>query len=167
MPGLVDVGRGAVKHAVNLGVDGDWLPLGASLSPTGSACRVRGERRQRRGPRGAVALSGADDLVYLSIGTGLAAGSSSTAGFGAAARRRRRDRPRAGRPGGALCRCGQRGCLETIASGSAARRGLAVAGQATGARRSSRPRPPATRRAVAVRDRFAAGVAERGPGARA
>src|SRR5262245_35475481 len=27
VPGLVDVGRGAVKHAVNLDVDGDWLPL--------------------------------------------------------------------------------------------------------------------------------------------
>ena len=27
IPGLVDLERGAVKHAVNLGVDGDWLPL--------------------------------------------------------------------------------------------------------------------------------------------
>ena len=31
IPGLVDVERGAVKHAVNLGVDGDWVPLRAEL----------------------------------------------------------------------------------------------------------------------------------------
>ena len=31
IPGLVDVEHGTVKHAVNLGVDGDWVPLRAEL----------------------------------------------------------------------------------------------------------------------------------------
>jgi predicted NBD/HSP70 family sugar kinase len=31
IPGLVDVGSGAVKHAVNLGIDGEWLTLGSQL----------------------------------------------------------------------------------------------------------------------------------------
>ena len=35
IPGLVDVERGAVKHAVNLGVDGEWVPLRAELESRG------------------------------------------------------------------------------------------------------------------------------------
>ncbi|HET6939717.1 MAG TPA: ROK family protein, partial [Nocardioides sp.] len=31
IPGLVDVERGTVKHAVNLAVHGDWVPLRAEL----------------------------------------------------------------------------------------------------------------------------------------
>ena len=119
MPGLVDVERGAVKHAVNLGVDGDWLPLGDLLAD-GSGVPVVVENDVNAATLGAAALSGADDLVYLSIGTGLAAG------LVLDGRLRRGEHGAAGEighvpvdPTGVLCQCGQRGCLETIASGSA------------------------------------------------
>lgn len=158
MPGLVDVERGAVKHAVNLGVDGDWLPLGDLLGGRlGTPVVV--ENDVNVASLGAVAMSGEDDLVYLSIGTGLAAG------LVLGGRLRRGDHGAAGEighvpvdPVGALCQCGQRGCLETIASGSA----LAAAWPADDV-------PPAQAlfaaalagdpAAVAARDRFAAGVA--------
>ncbi len=158
MPGLVDVERGAVKHAVNLGVNGDWLPLGELLGERlGSPVVV--ENDVNVASLGAVAMSGEDDLVYLSIGTGLAAG------LVLEGRLRRGDHGAAGEighvpvdPAGALCQCGQRGCLETIASGSA----LAAAWP-------SEDVPPAQAlfaaaqagdpAAVAARDRFAAGVA--------
>ncbi len=73
VPGLVDTKRGAVKHAVNLGVDGDWLPLGDLLGDR-LGVPVVVENDVNAATLGAVALSGEDDLVYLSIGTGLAAG---------------------------------------------------------------------------------------------
>ena len=158
-PGLVDVGRGAVKHAVNLGVDGDWLPLGRLLADR-LGVPVVVENDVNAATLGAVALSGDDDLVYLSIGTGLAAG------LVLDGRLRRGEHGAAGEighvpvdPAGEVCHCGQRGCLETIASGSA----LAAAW----------PRatiPPAQAlfaaaaagdvKAIEVRDRFAAGVAD-------
>ena len=88
--------------------------------PTGSACPVVVENDVNAATLGAVALSGADDLVYLSIGTGLAAG------LVLDGRLRRGEHGAAGEighvpvdPQGVLCQCGQRGCLETIASGSA------------------------------------------------
>ena len=72
-PGLVDRDRGAVSHAVNLGLGDDWLPLAERLAErTGAAVMV--ENDVRAATWGAHILSGADDLGYLSIGTGLAAG---------------------------------------------------------------------------------------------
>jgi predicted NBD/HSP70 family sugar kinase len=158
IPGLVDHERGAVKHAVNLRLDGDWLPLGDLLRERLGAPVVV-ENDVNAATLGAVAMSVADDLVYLSIGTGLAAG------LVLEGRLRRGDHGAAGEighvpvdPAGALCQCGQRGCLETVASGSA----LAAAWPSDDV-------PPAQALfaaaaagavdAVAVRDRFAAGVA--------
>ena len=87
-PGLVDRDRGAVSHAVNLGLGGDWLPLADRLADrTGAAVVV--ENDVRAATWGAHVVSGADDLGYLSIGTGLAAGLCSTAGCGAAPTARR------------------------------------------------------------------------------
>ena len=64
---------GAVSHAVNLGLGGDWFPLAERLAErTGAAVVV--ENDVRAATWGAHVLSGADDLGYLSIGTGLAAG---------------------------------------------------------------------------------------------
>jgi glucokinase len=158
MPGLVDAEKGAVKHAVNLGVDGDWLPLGDLLGDR-LGVPVAVENDVNAATLGAVAMSGEDDLVYLSIGTGLAAG------LVLEGRLRRGEHGAAGEighvpvdPAGALCQCGQRGCLETVASGSA----LAAAwpsgdvppAQALFA--AARSGEPA---AVEARDRFAAGVA--------
>ena len=158
MPGLVDVERGAVKHAVNLGVNGDWLPLGELLGERlGSPVVV--ENDVNVASLGAVAMSGEDDLVYLSIGTGLAAG------LVLEGRLRRGDHGAAGEighvpvdPAGALCQCGQRGCLETIASGSA----LAAAwpsGDVPPAQALFAAADAGDPAAVAARDRFASGVA--------
>lgn len=159
VPGLVDRGEGTVKHAVNLGVDGDWLPVGKRLAEL-VGVPVLVENDVNAATLGAVALSGADDLVYLSIGTGLAAG------LVLDGRLRRGDHGAAGEighvpvdPQGRLCSCGQRGCLETVASGSA----LAVAwpgGDQPPAQALFAAAAAGDRVAVAVRDRFADGVAE-------
>lgn len=159
IPGLVDPERGAVKHAVNLGVDGQWVPLRAELEQRlGLAVAV--ENDVNVATLGAVALSGIRDLVYLSIGTGLAAGLVLDGTL------RRGASGAAGEighvpidPQGAWCQCGQRGCLETVASG----RALAEAWP-------SGTTPPAQAlfaaaaegdvKALAVRERFAAGVAD-------
>lgn len=158
VPGLVDVHAGALTHAVNLGIDGDWFPL-RRLVEDRIGLPVVIENDVNAAALGAAALSGAGDLVHLSIGTGLAAG------LVLEGRLRRGAHGAAGEighvpvdPDGLLCSCGQRGCLETVASGSA----LASAWP-------SEIGPPAqalfaaaaagNARAIAVRDRFAAGVA--------
>ena len=118
-PGLVDRDRGAVSHAVNLGLGDDWLPLAERLAErTGAAVMV--ENDVRAATWGAHILSGADDLGYLSIGTGLAAG------FVLGGVLRRGAAGASGEighvpvdPDGALCSCGQRGCLELTAAASA------------------------------------------------
>lgn len=158
MPGLVDTERGAVKHAVNLGVDGDWLLLGDLLADR-LGVPVVVENDVNAATLGAVALSGENDLVYLSIGTGLAAG------LVLEGRLRRGDHGAAGEighvpvdPSGVLCQCGQRGCLETIASGSA----IAAAwpsGDVPPAQALFAAAQSGDPGAIAARDRFAAGVA--------
>jgi len=160
IPGIVDRERGAVSHAVNLGLGGDWFPLADRLAGrTGATVIV--ENDLNAATWGAHVLSGADDLGYLALGTGLAAG------LVLSGRLRRGAHGAAGEighvpvdPAGGLCSCGQRGCLELLASGSA----LAAAWPATG------DVPPAAAlfaaaadgipQAVAARDRFAAGVAD-------
>jgi predicted NBD/HSP70 family sugar kinase len=159
VPGLVDTREGAVKHAVNLGVDGDWLPVGRLLAEL-VGVPVLVENDVNAATLGAVALSGADDLVYLSIGTGLAAG------LVLDGRLRRGDHGAAGEighvpvdPAGSRCSCGQRGCLETVASGSA----LATAwpsGDQPAAQALFTAAAAGDSEAVAVRNRFADGVAE-------
>lgn len=158
VPGLVDVEHGAVKHAVNLGLDGDFVPLGDLL---GERLGVRAviENDVNAASLGATALSGDQDLIYLSIGTGLAAG------LVLDGRLRRGVHGAAGEighvpvdPRGALCSCGQRGCLETIASGSA----LAAAwpsGDVPPAQALFAAAQAGEEKAIQVRDEFAAGVA--------
>jgi predicted NBD/HSP70 family sugar kinase len=119
MPGLVDPVAGTVRHAVNLDVE--HLDLAAELgSALGVAVAV--ENDVKAAALGAHHLSGlgtAGTLAYLNLGTGLAAavvhagevvrGVDGVAGeighlpFG----------------GEVVCACGQTGCLETLASGSA------------------------------------------------
>jgi predicted NBD/HSP70 family sugar kinase len=159
IPGLVDVERGAVKHAVNLGVNGDWLPLRDLLGQR-LGVPVVVENDVNAATLGAVAMSGEDDLVYLSIGTGLAAG------LVLEGRLRRGDHGAAGEighvpvdPGGALCQCGQRGCLETIASGSALAAAWPTDDDVPPARALFAAADAGDPAAIAVRDRFAAGIA--------
>ncbi|HEU4850015.1 MAG TPA: ROK family protein [Terrimesophilobacter sp.] len=133
VPGRVDAAAGRVAHAVNLGVDG--LDLGAELSARlGSPVRIENDVNaaalgayQLLEAEGWPAGTGTDwpaghehSMAYLNLGTGLAAG------IVVAGRLWRGSRGTAGEighipvdPAGPLCPCGQRGCLELMASGSA------------------------------------------------
>jgi predicted NBD/HSP70 family sugar kinase len=160
VPGLVEVGSGHVSHAVNLGVGGA-LALGPELSRR-LGVPVVVENDVKAAALGAAQLLGLEDadLAFLSIGTGLAAG------LVTGGQVRRGARGAAGEighvsidPEGPVCRCGQRGCLETFASGTA----IAAAWPALNGE------PPAASlfaaaaagdaRAVRVRDTFADHVA--------
>ncbi len=158
VPGLVDVDLGAVKHAVNLGVDGEWLRLRDLLSQRLDLAVVV-ENDVNAAALGAGALDDAEDIAYISIGTGLAAG------LVLGGRLRRGAHGAAGEvghvpvdPRGVACQCGQRGCLETVASGSA----LATAWPTPDAPAAAALFTAAARgdaAAIVVRDRLCAGVA--------
>jgi predicted NBD/HSP70 family sugar kinase len=168
IPGIVDRAAGAVKHAVNLGLGGDWFPLAERLGdravdlgrPGAGPARVTVENDLNAATWGAHVLSGADDLAYVSLGTGLAAG------FVLDGVLRRGAHGAAGEighvpvdPAGELCSCGQKGCLELVASGSAVAAAWPSpdlpAAQALFAAASA-----GDLAAVAVRDRFVHGVAD-------
>ena len=158
VPGLVDVDLGAVKHAVNLGVDGEWLRLRDLLSQRLDLAVVV-ENDVNAAALGARALDDAEYIAYISIGTGLAAG------LVLGGRLRRGAHGAAGEvghvpvdPRGVACQCGQRGCLETVASGSA----LATAWPTPDAPAAAALFTAAARgdaAAIVVRDRLCAGVA--------
>jgi predicted NBD/HSP70 family sugar kinase len=123
VPGAVDPASGRVAHAVNLGLDG--LALGDELAGR-LGVRVRLENDVNVAALGAFHLLGHGperSMAYLNLGTGLAAG------LVLGGRLWRGSRGTAGEighipvdPAGALCSCGQRGCLELLASGSAVAR---------------------------------------------
>jgi predicted NBD/HSP70 family sugar kinase len=125
VPGRVDTAAGWVAHAVNLGVDG--LDIGGELSQR-LGVTVRVENDVNAAALGAYHRLEADgwsaahdhSMAYLNLGTGLAAG------IVIGGRLWRGSRGTAGEighipvdPGGPVCPCGQRGCLELMASGSA------------------------------------------------
>jgi glucokinase len=124
VPGRVDPETGRVTIAVNLG----WTDLAlrdALEARLGRPCVIENDARaaalglHRRGVAG-----GADDIAYLAVGTGIAAGVI------LGGRLHRGARGLAGEighaiadDGGPACTCGQRGCLEALVSGpSIARR---------------------------------------------
>lgn len=118
VPGVVDATHGIVRHAVNLGVD--ELALGPELEARLHA-PVSVENDVNAAALGAYHYaSRVGSMAYLNLGTGVAAGYvvDGTLWRGA--------RGTAGEIGhlpivlgGELCPCGQRGCLETVASGGA------------------------------------------------
>lgn len=119
VPGAVEPGSGRVLHALNLGLDD--LDLGGQLAER-TGRRVRIENDVNAAALGAHhGLGGsASSMAYLNLGTGLAAGLVLDGSLW------RGSRGVAGEighipidPSGPLCSCGQRGCLETLASGSA------------------------------------------------
>lgn len=160
IPGIVDRDRGAVSHAVNLGLGGEWFPLAGRLADrTGATVVV--ENDLNAATWGAHVLSGADDLAYLALGTGLAAG------FVLSGTLRRGIHGAAGEighvpvdPVGPLCSCGQRGCLELRASGSALTASWPTQGDVPPAEALFAAAAAGNTEAVAARDRFAAGVAD-------
>jgi glucokinase len=159
-PGLVDRDRGAVSHAVNVGIGGDWFPLGERLAERTAAVVVV-ENDVRAATWGAHVLSGADDLGYISLGTGLAAG------FVLDGVLRRGASGASGEighvpvdPHGARCSCGQRGCLELAAAASAVTAAWPASGESSPSVALFAAAAAGDPEAVAARDRYAAGVAD-------
>jgi glucokinase len=127
IPGAVDSETGRVAHAVNLGLEG--IALGDELTES-LGVLVRVENDVNAAALGAYQLlaaplgaPGAHSMAYLNLGTGLAAG------LVLGGELWRGSRGTAGEighipvdPNGPLCPCGQRGCLEMMASGSAVSR---------------------------------------------
>jgi len=162
IPGAVDNATGRVEHAVNLGLEG--LDLGPRLSDElGVAVRV--ENDVKAAALGAHHLLGVADgitahsMAYLNLGTGLAAGivldgELLRGGHGVAGE--------IGHipvdPAGVVCGCGQRGCLETLASGSAIAR-MWPTDHPLPARELFDAAEAGDEHAIEVRDRFFRGAA--------
>jgi len=159
VPGLVDPVAGVVSHAVNLGIV-EPLALADLLGAELGVPVVVGNDLNVAALGAARLLGLGGDLALLALGTGLAAG------LVLDGRLRRGATGAAGevghvtyRPDGPICSCGQRGCLELYASGSA----LDAAWES----RSGRPVPAEVFEAaadgdptaVALRDAFADAVA--------
>ncbi|UOE42523.1 ROK family protein [Agromyces larvae] len=162
IPGAVDSVTGRVAHAVNLGLEG--LDLGPRLSDR-LGVEVRIENDVKAAALGAHHLLGvADGLVtrsmaYLNLGTGLAAGIVLDGEL------LRGSRGVAGEighipvdPAGEVCGCGQRGCLEMTASGSAIAR-MWPTEHPLPARDLFDRAAAGDARAIAVRERFLTGAA--------
>lgn len=164
LPGVVDPRRGTVENAVNLGITARE-PFAAVLSGMLGGVPVQLENDLNAAVLGAAHVldvvegQAVDDLAFLALGTGLAAGLLL---HGDLRRGARRAAGEIGHliymPGGLPCPCGQHGCLEQYAAGSA----LDAAWPSTG----GRPAPvelfeaaaAGDERAVAVRDRFVRAV---------
>jgi len=121
IPGVVDPVTGRVSHAVNLGFAD--VAFGDALSRlVGVPVAVENDvNAAALGTWHALGLRGS--MAYLNLGTGLAAG---IVVDGVLSRGSRGAVGEIGHvpvdPAGVLCTCGQRGCLETVASGTAAAR---------------------------------------------
>lgn len=120
IPGTVDTATGRVTHAVNLGVDS--LDLGVTVAArVGHTVHVENDvNAAALGAFHLLAPAGVHSMAYLNLGTGVAAGLVLD---GALWRGSRGVAGEIGHipvdPHGPECPCGQRGCLETLASGSA------------------------------------------------
>ena len=121
VPGMVETETGVVRLAVNLGLES--FPLAEALAAE-LAVPVVLENDVRAAALGAYAWLGrsqnVQSVAYLSLGTGV------SAGLVLDGRLYRGERGMAGEighvimePAGMPCKCGLRGCLETVASGSA------------------------------------------------
>jgi predicted NBD/HSP70 family sugar kinase len=116
IPGMVNRASGRVEFAVNLGIEG--LELGGELADR-LGVDVRVENDVRAAALGASRLLGIEGtMAYLNVGSGMAAaiavdGRLLTGGTGIASEIGHLPVD----PTGAVCGCGQRGCLETVASG--------------------------------------------------
>lgn len=118
VPGRIDSAAGVVVLATNLG----WhdLPLARLIRDEfGVPCGIANDvGLAAAGLIGHEIARGARSLAYVAVGTGIGAGLVLNG------RLHQGDRGMAGEighaiaePDGAVCRCGQRGCIETVASG--------------------------------------------------
>ncbi len=128
IPGAVDAATGRVSHAVNLGVED--LDLAALVAARiGREVRVENDvkaaalgayhaLRESPGPAGRTAVA-VHSMAYLNLGTGLAAGLVLDGELWRGARGVAGEIGHIPIAEGPECPCGQRGCLELYASGSA------------------------------------------------
>lgn len=127
VPGVVDPGTGTLEHAVNVGVDRPFALAAAASAVLGAPTPVRVENDLNVAVLGAAhTVPGPDragharDLAFLALGTGVAAGLLLD---GQLRRGTHRAAGEVGHltlvPDGLPCKCGQRGCVEQYASGSA------------------------------------------------
>jgi len=122
VPGRVDAQSRTVELAVNLGWTG--VALGDEVSGAlGVPCLVENDVRVAAAGLLDTAADGVLSLAYVAVGTGIGAG------IVLAGQLYRGVRGMAGEighvvvdPAGARCRCGLRGCLETVAAGPAIER---------------------------------------------
>ncbi|WP_432560830.1 ROK family protein [Kineococcus sp. SYSU DK003] len=161
IPGLVDPIAGTVRSAVNLGFGPDPVDLAGLLRRAVGGVPVVVENDVNATAVGAHALlAPPGDLAVLSLGTGLAAGlvvggellRGATGAAGEIGHL-------ALDPGGHPCACGQRGCLETVAAGSALQRDWPHGDEGRSAQHLFATAATGDPAAVAVRDRWSAGVA--------
>ncbi|MCI2239417.1 ROK family protein [Paenibacillus sp. TRM 82003] len=161
IPGLVDPVAGTVGDAVNLGFGTARVPFGRALSERLGGVPVLVENDVNVSALGArELLAPGGDLALLSLGTGLAAG---VVVGGVLLRGARGAAGEIGHlaidPRGRACPCGQRGCLETVASGAALRRAWPHGDEGRSAEHLFAAAGAGDPAAVAVRDEWAAAVA--------
>ncbi|MFL5679250.1 MAG: ROK family protein [Chloroflexota bacterium] len=164
VPGRVEPDTGTVSLAVNLG----WhdLPLGPQLAAR-LGVPVRLENDVRAAAAGLLdrrVLGDVEDLAFVSIGTGIAAGVILDG------RLHRGRRGLAGEighivldPAGRLCACGLRGCLEALAAGpaiAAAARDAVESGRETVLARVDAPSAIDVYEAATAGDAVATDIAE-------
>ncbi len=120
VPGIVDHGTGTVRHAVHLGIGDTPEPLVRMLADELGGVRVTADNDLNAAAAGSAHVLGhRADVAFLALGTGVGAGLLLDG------RVRRGWLGAAGEIGhlsldarGPLCACGQRGCLELVASGA-------------------------------------------------
>ncbi|QCB94103.1 ROK family protein [Cellulomonas shaoxiangyii] len=161
IPGVVDPLTGTLEHAVNVGVDRPFALAAAVSAVLGGRTPVRVENDLNVAVLGAAhTVPGPDragharDLAFLALGTGVAAGLLLD---GQLRRGTHRAAGEVGHltlvPDGLACKCGQRGCVEQYASGSA----LDAAWPST----DGRPAPAALFEAAAAGDPAAVRLRDR------
>jgi glucokinase len=151
VPGLVDPVTGEVSYAINLDIHDRGVQLAPMLADR-LEVPVTVENDLNVAAVGAASVLGLrGDLAFLSLGTGVAAGLLMGGEL------RRGHRGGAGEighlpyaPDGPQCLCGQRGCLELYASGSAI--------DAVWPSRTGRPAPAEVFEAAAAGDPTAVGI---------
>jgi predicted NBD/HSP70 family sugar kinase len=159
VPGLVDPTTGALRHAINLGIgNGPFDLAGAAARLVGGPVVV--DNDTNLAALGAADVFGVHDLAYLSLGTGVSVGLV----FGGTPHRGAHGM--AGEighlpidPQGVLCECGQRGCLETVVSGTAIARRWPADGPLGSTAALLAAAASGDSKAIAVRDQLSGAIA--------